>query len=283
VGWAPLPPEAQLGSTSRIGNWTDQQYGLGPQDYTFVPAVDFGYDQMEMYQIPEGDAAAIYADSTNVTDIYCDPETQLVICNGPDYKFMWSRTSGHLPQPLTIKRGGFTGEGENEPRISGNTVELAAPRINRAAFAPKSVRVVPDRRVISQATPAPDVAQIVPIPPAPQAPSAAMVNEPPNAAASQPVTQEHPQRLQQLQQLQQQQLQRQDQLQQQFNTEQVRQEQERQQSIIEHAREQQEQQATALRQRQEMERAAQVQVARAAQESVRQSQSGGMPAATPGR
>ena len=42
VGWAPLPPEAQFDRQTGIRNWADNYYDIGPEQYAFVPANEFG-------------------------------------------------------------------------------------------------------------------------------------------------------------------------------------------------------------------------------------------------
>jgi hypothetical protein len=152
VGWAPLPPEAQFNGATGIQQWADDQYGLGPSDYSFVPAAAFGDDDMAANQAPPDQTEAIYDDSNNITNIYYDTGASAIICYGPNYDFMRSKSHRPLPPPYTLRRGGFRPGGNNGTIVSGRTIAVAAPRIVRkgTAGAPHTVRgMVVDTRVVA--------------------------------------------------------------------------------------------------------------------------------------
>ncbi len=158
VGWAPLPPEARFNGAAGIQQWADQQYNLGPSDYVFVPASEFGDDSMASVAVAPDEIDAIYGDSNNVTDIYYDPGSYAVISYGLSYDFIRSKSRRPLLPPLSLKRGGFLAGGKNGAVISGRTLTVAAPRIvpTRIPVAPRRIReTVVDARVIAAAAPAP--------------------------------------------------------------------------------------------------------------------------------
>jgi hypothetical protein len=164
VGWAPLPPEATFDGSTPIQQWADQQYNLGPSDYTFVPAAAFGDDDMAQDETPPDQEDAIYDDSNNITDIYYDPGAYAIICYGPNYDFMRSKARRPLHAPFTLRRSGFLAGGNNRAAVSGNTLQVAAPAVvrDRGTAAPRAVRtIVADARLVLprgvSAPPAPDV------------------------------------------------------------------------------------------------------------------------------
>jgi hypothetical protein len=195
VGWAPLPPEARFNPATGIQQWADQQYNLGATDYTFVPASDFGDDNMADVDVPPDDNGPIYENSNIETNIYYDTTTYVIICYGPNYEFMRSKARHPLRPPLILTRAGFRAGGKNGAVISGNALQVAAPRIvqPRDPVAPKTVRgSVADTRLIAAAAP-PSVngAAAPPLYQTPQAPQAvgtqpAAVPQPGSRAAGAP-------------------------------------------------------------------------------------------------
>jgi hypothetical protein len=169
VGWAPLPPEAGFNSATGIQQWADQQYSLGPSDYTFVPAAAFGDDNMADDEAPPDQAAPIFDDSNNITNIYYDSGAYAIICYGPNYEFMRSKARRPLAPPYTLRRAGFHAGGKNGAVVSGKTLEVAAPRIVRDARpgAPRIVRgIVIDTRLIAGRSFTPNAGMNVPPGPA---------------------------------------------------------------------------------------------------------------------
>jgi hypothetical protein len=155
VGWAPLPPEARFDGATGIQQWADDQYNLGASDYTFVPASDFGDDSMADNAVPVDQNGPIYDDSNNMTNIYYDTGAYAIVCYGPDYDFMLSKSHRRLPPILRIHRGGFRAGGNNGALILGGTLDVAAPRIvaSRVPVAPKEIRGrVADTRLIVPVT-----------------------------------------------------------------------------------------------------------------------------------
>jgi len=161
VGWAPLPPEARFDGAAGIQQWADQQYNLGASDYTFVPAAEFGDDNMAAAAIPAGDDDAIYDDSNNLTNIYSEGGS--VICYGPNYEFLRSKSRRPLPPRLTLARAGYRADGRNAALVSGNTLLVAAPRISLKPAAPKAIRGrVADTRLLNAAATRPPARDISP-------------------------------------------------------------------------------------------------------------------------
>ena len=155
AGWAPLPPEARFDGAIGIQQWADAQYDLGASDYTFVPASEFGDEDMADEQVPPDQVEPIYADSNNITNIYYDADAEVIICYGPNYDFMRAKSRRGLPPPYKLNRGGYSARGKNGATISGNTLHIPAPRIVRGGrpAAPRTTgRTISDSRLVSPAT-----------------------------------------------------------------------------------------------------------------------------------
>ena len=146
VGWAPLPPEAAFNAANGIKQWADGAYGLGASYYTFVPAAEFGDDNMADQAVPPDEDGPIYDDSNNMTNIYY--EGGYIVCYGPDYDFMNSRSHRHLPPKLRLALSGFHTNGKNKSVITGNTFQASAPGVV-ATGAPRNFRgYVAEKRLI---------------------------------------------------------------------------------------------------------------------------------------
>ena len=156
VGWAPLPPEAQFNGANGIQQWADQQYNLGATDYTFVPASEFGDDNMEPDEVPLADNGPIFDDSNNVTNIYYDSGVIGVVCLGPNFDFLRVKARHPLGQ-FRLHRVGFNTAGViHGAFVSGNTLQIPAPRVTvgRTLPAPREVRGhVTDTRVVNSGAP----------------------------------------------------------------------------------------------------------------------------------
>ncbi len=167
VGWAPLPPEARFDGASGIQQWADSQYDLGASDYTFVPSADFGEGSMADYEVPPDQAGPIYDESSNITNIYYDSGVYAIICYGPSYDFMRSKSHRPLPPQLSIKRYGYRHDGRNAPTVAGGTLRVPAPRVIRTTrpAAPKAVnsRVFDARLVTPASVPPPHGAPVPPL------------------------------------------------------------------------------------------------------------------------
>jgi hypothetical protein len=42
IGWAPLPPEAEVDQGVKIAGWADNYYNIGPASYVFLKTTDLG-------------------------------------------------------------------------------------------------------------------------------------------------------------------------------------------------------------------------------------------------
>jgi hypothetical protein len=137
VGWAPLPPEAQLDPETGIRNWADNYYNIGPEQYAFVPANEFGSKLSLREILPTARNLTIINQTTNVTNIVYSDST--VVDRGPSYEDLRGG-SRHPIQRLRLER---TNESNIEgPVFRGEVVSLPTVEFRRAERATRPDRVV---------------------------------------------------------------------------------------------------------------------------------------------
>ncbi len=141
VGWAPLPPEAQFDRQIGIQNWADNYYDIGPEQYAFVPANEFGRKLTSREIVPTERNVTIINQTTNVTNIVYN--NSVVVDRGPSYEDLRSGSR----QPIERFRLERTANATDErPVFRGEVVAL--PTIDfhpteRAARPKRIVRNIP--------------------------------------------------------------------------------------------------------------------------------------------
>jgi len=113
-------------------------------------------DNMADDTLPPGEDGGMYDVSNNVTNIYYD--SGYIVCYGPSYDFMRSKSRHPFRPPFTLARNGYRADGNNSATISGNTLQVTAPHIfrNRNPETPKNLRGhIADPRVVSSSAPPP--------------------------------------------------------------------------------------------------------------------------------
>ena len=142
IGWAPLPPEAHFDRRTGIQNWADSSYDIGPEQYTFVPANEFGSQLSSRQIIPTARNVTIINQTTNVTNIIYHNST--VVDRGPSYDDLGARSRQPLEQ-LRLER--TQNLDEERPVIRGEVVSMPAPDFRPAEPAARPERVA---RLIAQ-------------------------------------------------------------------------------------------------------------------------------------
>jgi hypothetical protein len=119
VGWAPLPPEAQFDRQTGIRNWADNYYDIGPEQYAFVPANEFGRKLSPREILPSERNVTIINQTTNVTNITYN--NSVIVDRGPSYDDLRARSK----QPIERFRLERTKDSTNErPVFRGEVVAL---------------------------------------------------------------------------------------------------------------------------------------------------------------
>lgn len=137
VGWAPLPPEAQFDRQTGIHNWADNYYDIGPEQYAFVPASEFGRKLTPREIVPSERNVTIINQTTNVTNIVYN--NSLIVDRGPSYEDLRSRSR----QPIERYRLERNKEVNNEiPVFRGEVVTLPTTDFRPAERAARPNRIV---------------------------------------------------------------------------------------------------------------------------------------------
>lgn len=142
VGWAPLPPEAQFDRQTGIRNWADNYYDIGPEQYAFVPAAEFGRKLSPREIVATERNVTIISQTTNVTNITYS--NSVIVDRGPSYDDLQSRSR----QPIERFRLERTQDFKTEaPVFRGEVVALPTMDFRPAERAARPKRVV---RTIAQ-------------------------------------------------------------------------------------------------------------------------------------
>ena len=143
VGWAPLPPEAQFDRQIGIRNWADNYYGIGPEQYSFVPANQFGAKLSLRIVVPTERNVTIINQTTNVTNITYN--NSVIVDRGPSYDDLRAPSSQPIErfrlertQDVNMERPVFRGEVVALPTVDFRPAERAArpPRVSRTIAQP---------------------------------------------------------------------------------------------------------------------------------------------------
>ena len=108
VGWAPLPPEAQFDRQTGIRNWADNYYDIGPEQYAFVPAAEFGRKLSPREIVPTERNVTIINQTTNVTNITYN--NSVIVDRGPSYDDLRSRSRQPIERFRLERRQDFNTE-----------------------------------------------------------------------------------------------------------------------------------------------------------------------------
>lgn len=128
IGWAPLPPEARLTREVRtISTWSDAYYDVGPTQYTFVEARNFGSRHLRESVLPPRENVTIIRETTNITNIRV--EHNVIYNGGPEYAVV-TRESAQPIERLRIERRSDFVESDRDSyrtEVQGGAVRFAAP------------------------------------------------------------------------------------------------------------------------------------------------------------
>jgi hypothetical protein len=128
VGWAPLPPEARFDHRTGIHNWSDSYYDVGPDQYSFVAAREFGAQRVESTILPSEHNVTFVNQTTNVTNITYNNTT--VVNEGPNFDELRAQSREPV-QRFRLERNVNVNVAAEPPRsvVQGETVIIAAPVI----------------------------------------------------------------------------------------------------------------------------------------------------------
>ena len=125
VGWAPLPPESRHAGGS-LGSSVDEEYGIAPAYYNFIPVEEFGYSDLGGYIVDSARNPVLIGSTVNVTNIIINQTN--VINYGPSFTFIQKRSRRPLNVWKIDRRPHF--HGERPAHASHGKLQFTAPRID---------------------------------------------------------------------------------------------------------------------------------------------------------
>ncbi len=174
MGWAPLPPEAEVSRDGSISSWSDSRYDIGPAAYAFIRFSRWHEPSYARYVEPPERNIQIINQTRNVTNIVTNNN---VINNfGPPVQTVATRTNRNIQQvnlaltPVTGPRANFgqTLRGNQLTVVTPTATlkpqathappvqnQIANPRIHRGWQGVKPQEAAKLRRTIAEQNPPP--------------------------------------------------------------------------------------------------------------------------------
>jgi hypothetical protein len=140
VGWAPLPPEARFDQRTGIHNWSDSYYDIGPDQYSFVAAREFGAQRVESTILPPERNVTFVNQTTNITNITYNNTT--IVNEGPNFDEVRAQSREPV-QRFRLERNLSVDVNVEAPRplVQGEAVIVAAPVISAPQASERPTRV----------------------------------------------------------------------------------------------------------------------------------------------
>jgi probable HAF family extracellular repeat protein len=125
VGWAPLPPEADVSVHVGISSWSDSYYDIGPAAYTFISYSHWSEPRYTRFIEPPDRNVQIINETRNVTNIVTNNN---VINNfGPPVQTVAARSNRNIQQ-VRLAVNPATGPNANYGQaLQGNQLNVVAP------------------------------------------------------------------------------------------------------------------------------------------------------------
>jgi probable HAF family extracellular repeat protein len=125
VGWAPLPPEADLSVQPAISSWSDSYYGIGPAAYAFLSYSHWREPSYAQYIEPLQRNVQIISETKNVTNIVTNNN---VINNfGPPVQTVAAKTNQNIQQVKLAINPATDPKANYGQTLQGNELNVVAP------------------------------------------------------------------------------------------------------------------------------------------------------------
>src|SRR6202162_4614144 len=125
VGWAPLPPEADVSAQVPISSWSDSYYDIGPAAYAFISYSHWHEPSYARYIEPPGRNVQIINETRNVTNIVT---TNNVINNfGPPVQTVATKTNQNIQQVKLALTPATDPNAKYGQTLQGNQLNVVAP------------------------------------------------------------------------------------------------------------------------------------------------------------
>jgi probable HAF family extracellular repeat protein len=148
VGWAPLPPEAEVSGNGSISSWSDSYYGIGPAAYTFISYSHWHEPSYVRYAEPPERNVRIIGATRNVTNIVTSNN---VIHNfGPPIQAIAAKTNRNIQQVKLGLNVATDSKAKFGRTLQGNQLKVVAPSVTlkpQATQAPPVQKRIENPRV----------------------------------------------------------------------------------------------------------------------------------------
>jgi probable HAF family extracellular repeat protein len=138
VGWAPLPPEADVSVRIGISSWSDSYYGIGPSAYNFISYSHWSQPSYAQYIEPPDRNVQIISQTKNVTNITTN---NTVINNyGPQVQTVAAKTNTNIQQVKLAVNPATGANATYGQTLQGNQLKVVAPP---ATLKPAATQIPP--------------------------------------------------------------------------------------------------------------------------------------------
>jgi probable HAF family extracellular repeat protein len=125
VGWAPLPPEADVSVNVGISSWSDSYYDIGPAAYSFISYSHWHEPSYAQYIEPPQRNVQIITETKNVTNIV---NNNNVINNfGPPVQTVAAKTNQNIQQVKLALNPATDPNAHYGQTLQGNQLNVVAP------------------------------------------------------------------------------------------------------------------------------------------------------------
>src|SRR5438132_4947276 len=125
VGWAPLPPEADISVNVGISSWSDSYYDIGPYAYNFISYSHWSEPSYARYIVPPERNVQIISETKNVTNIVTN--NNLINNFGPPVQTVAAKTNQNI-QPVALALTPTTDpKAKYGQTLAGNQLKVVAP------------------------------------------------------------------------------------------------------------------------------------------------------------
>ena len=125
VGWAPLPPEADVSVRVGISSWSDSYYDVGPAAYSFISYSHWQEPSYTRYIEPPERNVQIITETKNVTNIVTNNN---VINNfGPPVQTVAAKTNQNIQQVKLALSPATDPNARYGQTLQGNQLKVVAP------------------------------------------------------------------------------------------------------------------------------------------------------------
>jgi len=138
VGWAPLPPEADVSVDQPISSWSDSYYDIGPAAYAFISYSHWHEPSYARYIEPPQRNVQIISETRNVTNIVTNNN---VINNfGPPVQTIAAKTNRNIQQVKLALNPATDPHANYGQTRQGNQLNVVAPPVT---LKPQATHVPP--------------------------------------------------------------------------------------------------------------------------------------------